>query len=88
MKISLFVLAGTTSGSSAEDCSQFNGNQQMCTSQASCEWWPEPEPPPFVLNGVCENKDSGVPSATASYVSLEASEEKPASHLRAGQVKK
>ena len=65
MKISLFVLAGTTSGSSAEDCSQFNGNQQMCTSQASCEWW----------NGWCDNKDSGVTSTTSSYVSLEASED-------------
>lgn len=71
MKISLFVLAGMTRGSSAQwplksvhnDCSQFNGKQQVCTSQASCEWW----------NGWCDNKDSGA-TTTSSYVSLEASE--------------
>ena len=65
---SSYVMAGTTSGSSAVDCSQFNGKQHLCKSQASCEWWK--------WSGVCDNKDSGVTSATtsSSYVSLEANE--------------
>jgi hypothetical protein len=73
MKICLFVLAGTTSGSSAqpEACSQLG--QQACMSQASCEWRNGGR----LGLGDCVNKDSSVTSATSSssYVSLEASED-------------
>ena len=75
MKISLFVLAGMTRGSSAQwplksvhnDCSQFN-QQQQCKSHPSCEWWSG------YGYSYCDNKDSGA-TTTSSYVSLEASED-------------